>query len=75
MLGQWAGIRTDVVFTPHLIPMDRGELITAYAEPSDAAGTDDLLALLREPRTIERVPVGSVSWRGFFVQELEADPV
>jgi N-acetyl-gamma-glutamyl-phosphate reductase len=37
-----------VVFTPHLIPMDRGILTTCYAQPMDEFTDDSLLAILRE---------------------------
>ena len=47
MLSGCAAAETDVVFTPHLIPMDRGELITAYADPSESWREDQLLELLR----------------------------
>ncbi len=47
ILSTWAQVETNVVFTPHLIPMDRGELITAYADASIEMSSDDLLDLLR----------------------------
>jgi N-acetyl-gamma-glutamyl-phosphate reductase len=37
-----------VVFTPHLMPMDRGILTTAYAEPTDEFDDKSLLAILRD---------------------------
>jgi N-acetyl-gamma-glutamyl-phosphate reductase len=46
-----AGRDVQVLFTPHLAPMNRGILATCYARPSGAgagASTDDLLAVLRE---------------------------
>lgn len=47
ILSTWANVETNVVFTPHLIPMDRGELVTAYADvPAGTAG-EDLLNVLR----------------------------
>ena len=48
ILSEAAGSPIRVVFTPHLIPMDRGILSTCYAEPTAEATTDDLLALLRQ---------------------------
>ena len=33
VLSDFAGVETQVVFTPHLVPMDRGILTTAYATP------------------------------------------
>jgi N-acetyl-gamma-glutamyl-phosphate reductase len=43
-------IGTTVLFTPHLVPMNRGILATCYARPAgtDLASTADLLQLLRE---------------------------
>jgi N-acetyl-gamma-glutamyl-phosphate reductase len=38
----------QVIFTPHLIPMDRGILTTAYAEPVRELTEEFLLATLRE---------------------------
>ena len=49
-LGEVAGADVQVLFTPHLAPMNRGILATCYARPSDpvaAPSTADLLALLR----------------------------
>lgn len=63
VLSSWAKVETDVVFTPHLIPMDRGELITAYAETPKGVTTEQLQEVLRsfyfdEPfvRVIDEVP-------------------
>ncbi len=63
VLSGWAGVETQVVFTPHLIPMDRGELITAYAETPEGVTTEQLQGVLRafysdEPfvRVIDEVP-------------------
>jgi len=50
-LGDVAGTDVQVLFTPHLAPMNRGILATCYARPTDAAAgvtTPDLLTLLRE---------------------------
>jgi N-acetyl-gamma-glutamyl-phosphate reductase len=41
------GERVQVIFTPHLVPMDRGIFATIYAEPKGAAVEHDLLALYR----------------------------
>lgn len=43
-------IGTSVLFTPHLVPMNRGILATCYARPagSDLASTQELLEILRE---------------------------
>jgi N-acetyl-gamma-glutamyl-phosphate reductase len=34
ILSNWATTTTSVVFTPHLVPMNRGILTTAYADPT-----------------------------------------
>ena len=36
-----------VLFSPHLVPMDRGILCTIYAEPTKPVAADDLLAAMR----------------------------
>lgn len=48
VLSDVGGAATNVIFTPHLVPMDRGILTTAYATP--AAGVDAAAAMktLRE---------------------------
>lgn len=64
ILSGYAEVTTDVVFTPHLIPMDRGELITAYATPGEGnLQTEGLLSILREQyanepfvRVLEGIP-------------------
>lgn len=63
ILSKWADVETNVVFTPHLIPMDRGELITAYADTTAETSTEALLKILQdyyaeEPfvRVIEGLP-------------------
>ena len=48
ILSKWANVETNVIFTPHLIPMDRGELTTAYADLTSAASTEQLLQILRD---------------------------
>lgn len=50
-LSRVAGRDAQVLFTPHLAPMNRGILATCYARPVDPATqatTEDLQALLRE---------------------------
>jgi N-acetyl-gamma-glutamyl-phosphate reductase len=50
-LGDVAGQPVEVIFTPHLIPMDRGILSTIYATPKHthrAASETQLLDLYRE---------------------------
>ena len=63
VLQQFTGMATNVVFTPHLIPMDRGELVTAYADPGADCSTEQLLGTLEafyrdEPfvRVVEDIP-------------------
>nr|MBO2503696.1 N-acetyl-gamma-glutamyl-phosphate reductase [Thermoanaerobacterales bacterium] len=44
-----AGELAQVLFTPHLAPMNRGILATCYARPrTDGLTTDDVLGVLRE---------------------------
>jgi N-acetyl-gamma-glutamyl-phosphate reductase len=58
-----AGKAVEVVFTPHLIPMNRGILTTAYARAVPGAGPDDIRAALaaayREEYFIRLLPAGS----------------
>ncbi len=48
ILSEAAGAAVEVVFTPHLIPMDRGILTTAYSIPRGNPSEEDLLNVLRE---------------------------
>jgi N-acetyl-gamma-glutamyl-phosphate reductase len=41
------GTPVEVVFTPHLVPMDRGIFATVYAQPKGPVTEHDLLALYR----------------------------
>jgi N-acetyl-gamma-glutamyl-phosphate reductase len=41
------GEPVDVIFTPHLVPMDRGILATVYAQPKRTAVEHDLIELYR----------------------------
>jgi N-acetyl-gamma-glutamyl-phosphate reductase len=43
-----AGTTTQVLFTPHLAPMNRGILATCYARPAAEVTTESLRAVLRE---------------------------
>jgi len=63
VLSTAAGRDVQVVFTPHLIPMDRGILTSAYAQPVGAVTEERLLAALREfyagmpfVRVVEHLP-------------------
>src|SRR4029079_10217938 len=42
------GGATNVIFTPHLVPMDRGILTTAYAVPAKNADAAAVMAELRK---------------------------
>jgi len=46
-IGKAAGRAVLVNFTPHLVPMSRGELVTCYVRLSDGIGADDLRDTLR----------------------------
>ena len=46
-LGDVAGERVEVIFTPHLIPMDRGIHATIYAEPLREVEQTKVLNLIR----------------------------
>jgi N-acetyl-gamma-glutamyl-phosphate reductase len=63
VLSTAAGTSVEVVFTPHLIPMDRGILSTTYSQPAPGMTEEKLLATLRafyaeEPfvRVIDHLP-------------------
>jgi N-acetyl-gamma-glutamyl-phosphate reductase len=47
-LSDVAGAPVEVIFTPHLIPMDRGIFTTAYAVPTRVVTQGQLLDLYRE---------------------------
>jgi len=42
-----AGTRVRVVFSPHLVPVNRGILTTAYCHPSRSMGLDELMERFR----------------------------
>ena len=46
--GQAAGAEVQVLFTPHLAPMNRGILATCYARPATSVSTESLLACFRD---------------------------
>ena len=49
VLSDAGGGATNVIFTPHLVPMDRGILTTAYSTPACATSTRQaVMKLLRE---------------------------
>ncbi|MCY4424688.1 MAG: N-acetyl-gamma-glutamyl-phosphate reductase [Acidimicrobiaceae bacterium] len=45
-LSRHAGTDVQVLFTPHLAPMNRGILATCYARPTVATSTDEVLGVL-----------------------------
>ena len=47
-LGDVAGEPVEVLFTPHLVPMDRGIFSTIYATPRRALSEDQLMELYRD---------------------------
>lgn len=47
-LGRVAGRPVTVSFTPHLVPMNRGILITAYANLREAVGEEEIRAQYRK---------------------------
>jgi N-acetyl-gamma-glutamyl-phosphate reductase len=48
VLTDVAGEPVEVIFTPHLMPMDRGIFSTIYATPTRTVSEDRLLDLYRE---------------------------
>mgnify|MGYP005841912919 CR=1 FL=1 len=48
ILSDAAGAAVQVIFTPHLVPMDRGIFSTIYATPTRPVGEKELFAVLRE---------------------------
>jgi N-acetyl-gamma-glutamyl-phosphate reductase len=48
ILSTVAGASVEVVFTPHLIPMDRGILTTTYSRPIGDASEEKVLQALRD---------------------------
>ncbi len=48
VLGTAAGRPLEVVFTPHLVPMDRGILTTTYSHPTAGVDEEKLLQALRD---------------------------
>lgn len=47
-LTQAAGSQAEVIFTPHLVPMNRGILSTCYVTPKDGMTVDDAFQTLEE---------------------------
>ena len=47
-VSRHSGTDVQVLFTPHLAPMNRGILATCYARPTGAVSTDEVLNLLSD---------------------------
>ncbi len=63
MLERGTGVKVSVIFTPHLVPMDRGILSTIYSKPKGDLTEQQALQTLRdfyadEPfvRVVDHVP-------------------
>ncbi len=63
ILSKFGGQETSVIFTPHLIPMDRGILSTTYSRPMGEVSEEAILDCLRdfykdEPfvKVVDRLP-------------------
>ena len=63
ILGTVAGTPVEVIFSPHLVPMDRGILTTTYSQPTAEMSEEKVLETLRdfyadEPfvRVVDRLP-------------------
>jgi N-acetyl-gamma-glutamyl-phosphate reductase len=48
VLGTAAGGKVEVIFTPQLVPMDRGILTTAYAQPTSTVSEEMVMEILSE---------------------------
>ncbi len=48
ILGRATGTKIDVIFTPHLVPMDRGILTVCYAKPTQSITEAEVMSCLRE---------------------------
>jgi len=48
ILGRATGQTVEIIFTPHLTPMDRGILTVCYARPTREVSQSQTLGLLRE---------------------------
>src|SRR5262249_31250008 len=63
-ISRVAGHSVVVSFTPHLVPMSRGELITAYARLRRGATADDCAITLQ--RRYDREPFIAMAPRGSY---------
>jgi N-acetyl-gamma-glutamyl-phosphate reductase len=48
VLATASGLDVSVIFTPHLVPMDRGILTTAYSRPRGKVTEEEIFEVLRE---------------------------
>jgi N-acetyl-gamma-glutamyl-phosphate reductase len=48
ILGRATGQKVEVIFTPHLVPMDRGILTVSYSRPTRTLTQAEVLGTLRE---------------------------
>ena len=48
ILGIAAGTAVEVIFSPHLVPMDRGILTTTYSQPVRQIGEEEVLQTIRD---------------------------
>jgi N-acetyl-gamma-glutamyl-phosphate reductase len=48
ILGRATGKQVEVIFTPHLVPMDRGILSVCYARPTRAISEEEAFGALQE---------------------------
>lgn len=48
VLSTAAGSKVEVIFTPQLVPMDRGILTTAYAQPTSTVSEEMVMEILSE---------------------------
>ncbi len=74
VLSQASGKTVDVLFTPHLVPMDRGIFATIYATPSGNPSQADLMIAMRRyyegkpfVRVVDHLPqTKDVAFTNFF---------
>jgi len=48
VLSELAGQQASVIFTPHLVPMDRGILVSVYAQPKRRLPEQELFEIYNE---------------------------
>lgn len=63
-LAAYGGLDTTVSFTPHLVPMSRGLLVTARAAATRTVTDDEVLAILHEAYDAEPFVDVSGAWPG-----------